>query len=61
MSNCVQENYWLEEEKKVFALCNGFAIFLDMQQGPFSLNFFTQILKIYLILTWILEPIKHKI
>ncbi len=33
---------------------------LNTYQGGYSQNFFSQILKIFVTLTWILEPIKHK-
>ncbi len=33
---------------------------LESKKGPYSQNFLRQILKIFVTLTWILEPIKHK-
>jgi hypothetical protein len=32
-----------------------------VDQGGYSQNFLSQILKIFVTLTWILEPIKHKL
>jgi hypothetical protein len=34
---------------------------IDAVLGGYSQNFLSQILKIFVTLTWILEPIKHKI